>query len=151
MKLLHTLLATALLVPTIATAEVPKEADLRAQTAKLIDAMAQHNIDSVLAFVSKTGISVGVGASSMKTKDLEKSMRKHSDIYCALMDSHCIENHGRDMALIETLRYKTPLKVAPVDGDANKAIVTTAYGSHETELHFIFEDGAWKLTHLEWN
>lgn len=145
------LLATSLLLATTAAAEVPKEADLRAQTTKLIDAMAQHDVDTVLTFVSRSGISVGVGADNMKLKDFEKSMRKKSGVYCALMDSHCIEDHGRDMALIETLRYKTPLKVAAAGGAANKAIVTTAYGSHESELHFVFEDGAWKLTHLEWN
>ena len=151
MTILRTLLAVSLLLPIASIAQVQHEADLRTQTTKLIEAMSQHDVDTVAAMVSKSGVSVGVGADTMKPKEFTKSLRKHDGVYCALMDSHCIENRGRDSALIDTLRLKTPLTIAPADGKPNTAIVTTAYGNHESELHFAFEDGAWKLTHVEWN
>lgn len=151
MTIIRTLLLASLFASTLAIAAIPHEAELRAQTTKLIDAMAERNADAVSAMVSKNGISVGVGAETMKPGKFSRELHKRSGIYCALMDSHCIENRGRDSALIDTFRYKTPLKVVTEDGDTNKAVVTTVYQTHETELHFIYEDGSWKLTHVEWN
>lgn len=151
MPIIRTFLLASLLVPTFAIAAMPHEAELRAQTIKLADAMAQRDVDAVSAMISKSGIRVGVGAETIKPGKFAKELHKHSGVYCSLMDSHCIENRGRDSALIDTFRYKTPLKVAAEEGDANKAIVTTVYQTHETELHFVYEDGAWKLTHVEWN
>lgn len=150
MRFQHLVLAAAILLSATTVAQVANEAALRAQAEKLIAAMEIRDIDAILTMVSKNGITVGTGAQPMKFKEFEKTLRKKSQVYCALMDDGCIENR-RDSALIDSLHNKPALTITPWSLIPGGASVTSKYGRHESELDFVQEDGQWKLKNVEWN